>query len=159
MKLFSKIKRGAGKFFKKVASGVSDTFKKGGYLTKGLDYANKGLQYGGKILGAIEKVPILGQALTPLTTIARTGLGLGNKLVGGVRAGQNIAIDTVGSLRRGENVDNKLMGQIKSGYAGGKDMFNEGKAINFKRAGQEVKGNILERAKEVKAGDNEVTFA
>jgi hypothetical protein len=159
MGLFSKLKRGANRFFKKVAGGVSDTFKKGGYLTKGLDYANKGLAFGSKIIGAIEKVPILGQALSPLTTIARTGLGLGNKLLGGVRAGQNIAIDTVGSLRRGENVDNKLMDHIKSGYAGGKDMYKEGKGVNFKGAGKEVKGNILERVKEVKTGDSGLTFA
>ena len=122
MGLFSKIKRGAGRFFKKVAHGVSDTFKKGGYLSQGLDYANKGLAYGGKILNAIDKVPILGSVLSPFTSVAKTGLNLGNRLVSGISQGQGL-INSVG-------------GAIKSG--------------NINKVADSV-GNVLEKAKEVKA--------
>lgn len=155
---FKKIGRGAKKFFGKVKTGINDTFKKGGYLSQGLDYANKGLEFGNKIVGAIEKVPILGQALTPLTTAARAGLSIGNRLVDGVRAGQNAAIGMVGAARRGESVDNKLMDGLKSGYGGAKGLIGEAKGINFKGAAKESKTNVLEKAKEVRAGDG-VKFA
>lgn len=121
MSWFKKAVNSGKKFFKKVSNGTQDFFKKGGYLDKGLDYAGKGLQYGSKIVGAIEKIPILGSALSPLTSIARTGLNLGNQLVGGVRTGQGLVQNVVHSAKTGD----------------------------YKGAVQGA-GNILEKAKQIK---------
>ena len=122
MGIFQKIKRGAGRFFKKVADGTGDFFKKGGYLSTGLDYANKGLQYGGKILNAIDRVPILSSVLSPLTTTARTALNLGNRLVSGIQQGQGLVQDVGSAIKKGD----------------------------VRGVAQGV-GNVLEKAKEVKA--------
>lgn len=89
---FKKLARGAKKFFGKVKQGVSDTFKKGGYLSQGLNavtnVAGKVVSIGGKVLSAVEKSPF-GAVLTPFTSVARTGLGLANKVVGVAKIGSN----------------------------------------------------------------------
>jgi hypothetical protein len=84
-RFFKKLKHGAGNFFKKVGHGLSDTFKKDGYLSKGLNAV-------GNVVGTLDKIPILGDVLRPITSVARTatnllgnGLSIGNGLVNSVK--------------------------------------------------------------------------
>ena len=89
---FKKIASGAKKLFGKVKQGVSDTFKKGGYLSQGLNavsnVGHKVLNGVGKVVDFVEKSP-LGVALAPVTSVARTGLNLGNRALGVVNVAQN----------------------------------------------------------------------
>ena len=109
---FKKIASGAKKFFGKVKQGVSDTFKKGGYLSQGLGAV---ANVGGKILGGVgkavdfvEKSPF-GVALSPLTSVARAGLGLGNRALGVVNVAQNALAQGQQSVRNKEDVG-KIVG-------------------------------------------------
>jgi hypothetical protein len=157
--LFKKIARSAKKTFGKVKEGLSDTFKKGGYLSKGLNYADKGIGYGNRALNFVEKIPGVGSALAPITNSLKSGLNIANKLVDGTREAHNRGLDMYSRVRKGENVDNDLMSGLKQGYQGLKQAQRDAKAIDFKQAGKDTKTNFLEKAKEVKSGDPGVVYA
>lgn len=111
---FKKVASGAKKLFSKVKHGVNETFKKGGYLAKGLNavsnVAGKIVNVGGKVVGAIEKSPF-GVALAPLTSVARTGLGLANRAVGVAKIGSNALADAQQSVKNREGVG-KVVGNV-----------------------------------------------
>lgn len=111
---FKKIAHGASKFFHKVKEGISDTFKKGGYLSQGLNavtnVGGKILNVGSKIVGAVERSPF-GVALAPITAVARTGLNLGNKVVGVAKIGSNALADSQLSVKNREGVG-KIVGNV-----------------------------------------------
>ena len=166
-RFFKKVSRGANKFFKKAGEGISDTFKKNGYLSDGLGYVNKGLQMGGKVLNTLDKIPILGAALSPLTAVARTGLNMGNQLVAGVSGGQGLINGIADSIKH------KNVNGVKSGIAQlARDSHGVAKDLvisknqlvgQAKDAGKYVKSqsaaNLLEKVKNLdKPAEDSVTF-
>lgn len=112
--LFKKIASGAKKFFGKVKQGVSDTFKKGGYLQQGLgavsNVAGKIVNVGGKVVDAIERSPF-GVALAPVTSVARTGLNLANRAVGIAKVGSNALADAQQGVQSRQDVG-KIVGNV-----------------------------------------------
>jgi hypothetical protein len=104
---FKKVASGAKKLFGKVKGGLSDTFKKGGYLQQGIsavgNVAGKVVNVGDKLVSAVEKSPF-GVALSPLTSIARTGLGLANRVVGVANVAGNALAQGQQSVRNREGV-------------------------------------------------------
>lgn len=111
---FKKIASGAKKFFGKVKQGVTDTFKKGGYLSQGLsavtNVGSKILNVGGKVVDAVERSPF-GAALAPITSVARTGLNLANRAVGIAKVGSNALADAQQSVKNREGVG-KIVGNV-----------------------------------------------
>ena len=127
MSWFKKLAKGAGKFFKKVGQGVVKTFKKDGYL-------DKGLEFGGKILSAVEKSP-LGAALTPFTSVARAGLNIGNRISGVASSGLNALSTAKDGIKSGQK-----LGDV---------------AQTFKNTGT----NLLEKAKVIKEDAQAIKYA
>jgi hypothetical protein len=109
MGFFKKVFSGAKKLFGKVKQGVSDTFKKGGYLQQGLGavarVGGKIVDVGGKVVGAIEKSPF-GVALAPVTGLARAGLGLAGRVVGIAKVGSNALADAQQAVKNKDGVGN-----------------------------------------------------
>ena len=109
--LFKKIAGGAKSLFKKGTSAANTFFKKGGTLEKGVstvahgvnsaaNYVGKGVAYGTKIVDGIDKIPILGAALAPATSFARTALGYANVGVNAAHSGANALTGAI-ALRHG----------------------------------------------------------
>jgi len=114
MSFFKKIARGASKLFRKVKDGVSNTFKKGGYLQQGLNavgnVANKVVKIGGKVVDAVERSPF-GAALAPITSVARTGLNLAGRAASVAKVGGNALADAQQSVKNREGVG-KIVGNV-----------------------------------------------
>lgn len=111
---FKKVASGAKKFFSKVKHGVNETFKKGGYLAKGLNavsnIAGKVVNVGGKIVDVAEKSPF-GAFLAPVTSVARTGLNLAGRAVGIAKVGSNALADAQQAVKQKDDVG-KIVGNV-----------------------------------------------
>lgn len=109
---FKKIARGAGKLFSKVKHGFHDTFKKGGYLQQGIHAVTKVggkiLDIGEKVVGAVERSPF-GAVFAPVTSIARTGLNIGKRVVGVANVAGNALVQGQNSVSNREDVG-KIVG-------------------------------------------------
>ena len=126
--LFKKIAGGASSLFKKGTSAVGTFFKKGGTLEKGVstvangvnsaaNFVGKGVALGTKIVNGIDKIPILGAALAPATSFARTALGYANVGVNAAHSGANALTNAI-ALRHGgasaAAIGNNLLEKAKS---------------------------------------------
>ena len=92
---------------------------------------------GGRVLSVVERIPVIGAALSPATGVARSALGLVQNAADLAGAGESILTGAEGVVRAGGAA-------IKSGDAAG--------AMEALRRGRELKGNAesnLERARQV----------
>ena len=125
--LFKKIASGASSLFKKGTSAATSFFKKGGTLEKGVntvargvnsaaDFVGKGVKLGTKIVNEIDKVPFLGAALAPATSLARTVMGYANVGVNAAHSGANALTNAVSLAHGGaapSTIANNLLEKAK----------------------------------------------
>ncbi len=106
------------KLFKKASGDVNRFFKKGGQFQKGVGSVasglgsvghaiNQGVKVGNQIVGAIEKSPY-GVALAPLTSTARTALGVASMAGKTSNDGKSVLKDVISGGNAGKIVNNTL---------------------------------------------------
>ena len=93
---------------------------------------------GEKIVAGVERVPVMGQVLAPITGVVRSGIGLVKNVSDLADSGKSMIEDAEDIVRRGAKA-------IQTGdVAGASDVLRRGK--DFAGASK----NTLERAREVK---------
>ena len=118
-------------FFSRIGAKVAGALSSGSRLgQKALGnvarVGHKIADVGGKIVGGIERVPILGQALAPATGIARSAIGLVRNVADAAQSGQSMlkegdsivraganALRTMDTIRRTKAIGNQAKGQIE----------------------------------------------
>ena len=99
---------------------------------------NKIATQGSKIVGGIERIPILGQALAPITGIARSAIGLVRDVADVAGTGEKL-------LGEGENIIRAGSEALRTGdVAGASDVLRRGKDLVG------TSKSTLERARQVK---------
>tara|TARA_R110000744_G_scaffold254601_2_gene370214 strand:- start:458 stop:886 length:429 start_codon:yes stop_codon:yes gene_type:complete len=131
-------------FFSRIGAKVAGALSSGSRLgQKALGnvarVGHKIADVGGKIVGGIERVPILGQALAPATGIARSAIGLVRNVADAAQSGQSM-------LKEGDSIVRAGANALRTGDTqGAMDTIRRTKAI-----GNQAKGQI-ERARQVKS--------
>jgi hypothetical protein len=131
-------------FFSRLGNKLADGMIKGARLGKkalgsAARLGNKIADTGTKIVRGVESVPILGRDLAPVTSVARTGIGLVKDISAGASAGARMLDTAEGIVRGGREA-------IRTG-----DIQQAQQVLrNTKALGQEAKSN-LQRARSVMA--------
>lgn len=124
MKLFAKnTGRNINQFFKKAGGDVNKFFKKDGDFQRGVRQAasvvgsagrviGQGVKVGQSIVNSIDRSPF-GVALSPLTSAARTGLGVAG-LVANASKQTNGALKDVVSGRNAGKITNNILERAKA---------------------------------------------
>jgi hypothetical protein len=130
-------------FFSRIGSKISHGLEAGARLGKKVlgtvnRVGNKIATQGAKIVSGVERIPIIGQALAPITGVARSGLGLIKNVSDMAGRGVDMIEDAEDIVRRGASA-------IRTG-----DVQSASEVV---RRGANLVGSAksqLERAKEVK---------
>jgi hypothetical protein len=130
-------------FFSRLGSKISHGLEAGARLGKKVlgtvnRVGNKIATQGAKIVSGVERIPIIGQALAPITGVARSGLGLIKNVSDMAGRGVDMIEDAEDIVRRGGSA-------IRTG-----DVQSASEVV---RRGANLVGSAksqLERAKEVK---------
>ena len=130
-------------FFSRLGSKISHGLEAGARLGKKVlgtvhRVGNKIATQGSKIVSGVERIPVIGQALAPITGVARSGLGLIKNVSDIAGKGRDMIEDAEDIVRRGASAIRT--GDVQSAsevVRRGKDLVGSGKAQ-------------LERAKQVK---------
>tara|TARA_R110000772_G_scaffold39274_7_gene92393 strand:+ start:1759 stop:2190 length:432 start_codon:yes stop_codon:yes gene_type:complete len=122
----------------KIASGVSSATRVGikalGSVSR---VGNKIADTASKVVSGIERVPVLGQILSPVTGVVRSGIGLVRDVADVAGTGRDLLTDAQDVVRRGTKA-------LKTG--------NVAEATDVLRRGKNLVGtskNTLERARDV----------
>jgi len=123
----------------KIAGGIQSATRLGKKVLGGINrVGNKIASTGEKIVSGVERVPVLGQILSPATGVIRSGIGLVKNVSELAGTGKELLEDAEDIVRRGGEA-------IKTG--------NVADASEVLRRGKQLVGtskNTLERAREVK---------
>lgn len=130
-------------FFSRLGSKISHGLEAGARLGKKVlgtvhRVGNKIATQGAKIVSGVERVPVIGQALAPVTGVVRSGLGLVKNVSDMAGRGKEMIEDAEDIVRRGASAIRT--GDVQSAsevMRRGKDLVGAGKSQ-------------LERAKQVK---------
>lgn len=123
----------------KIAGGVQSAARLGKKVLGAVNrVGNKIASTGEKIVSGVERVPVLGQVLSPITGVVRSGIGLVKNVSELAGRGKDMIEDAEDIVRRGGEA-------LKTG--------NVADAAEVLRRGKQLVGtskNTLERAREVK---------
>ena len=123
-----------GRVGNKLSSGLSSGTRMGiKALGQVARVGNKVADVGEKVVGGVERVPILGAMVAPATAVARTGIGLVRQVASSAETGADV-------LREGESI-------IRQG-ASGVMKGDLGAIADAKRRGEDVLGELKHQRKE-----------
>lgn len=131
-------------FFSRLGSKISHGLEAGARLGKKVlgtvhRVGNKIATTGSKIVSGVERIPVLGQALSPVTGVVRSGLGLIKNVSDMAGKGKELIESAEGIVRKGASA-------IRTG-----DVQSASEVL---RSGKDLVGSAksqLERAKQVKS--------
>ncbi len=125
---------------KKIAGGVQSASRLGKKVLGSVSrVGHKIASTGEKIVSGVERVPVVGQVLSPITGVVRSGIGLVKNVSDLADTGKGMIEDAEDIVRRGAKA-------IQTGdVAGASDVLRRGKNLVG------TSKNTLERAREVKS--------
>lgn len=125
---------------KKIAGGVQSASRLGKKVLGSVSrVGHKIASTGEKIVSGVERVPVVGQVLSPITGVVRSGIGLVKNVSDLAETGKGMIEDAEDIVRRGAKA-------IQTGdVAGASDVLRRGKNLVG------TSKNTLERAREVKS--------